>query len=116
MVSCASTTLERFSKIGGEMVPHIKVEDLLQNWPAPRKDLCRHRVPMRRKANASSCCTRWTSRTWKNARELGKTTCPPVAARKDQFLRIETLPYLVPESSTCAKRAIGAGDINTRSR
>jgi len=44
MVSCADRSLSRFSKIAGEMVPHIKVEDKLQGaGQRQRADVCGHR-------------------------------------------------------------------------
>jgi len=55
------TDLEPLQQIGGEMVPHIKVEDILQELAGVTEQaFVVTAVLTRRRASASLCCTRWT--------------------------------------------------------
>jgi acyl-[acyl-carrier-protein]-phospholipid O-acyltransferase/long-chain-fatty-acid--[acyl-carrier-protein] ligase len=89
--------LSRFSKIGGEMVPHIKVEETLHELaestdqvfavtaaPDEKKGerlIVLHTVP---DETLARCLTR-----------LGASDLPPLwRPRPDQFVRVEALPYL----------------------
>jgi acyl-[acyl-carrier-protein]-phospholipid O-acyltransferase/long-chain-fatty-acid--[acyl-carrier-protein] ligase len=89
--------LSRFSKIGGEMVPHIKVEDKLQEIagvtdqifavtavPDERKGerlIVLHTLPAEK---LEECLT-----------QLAKSDLPPLwKPRPDQFVHVDSLPYL----------------------
>jgi len=62
------------------------------------------RSPTRRRVNASRCSTRCRMRRW----SVASPASPPRTCRRcggprpDQFVRVEALPYLGTESSTCA--------------
>ena len=89
--------LSRFSKIGGEMVPHIKIEEKLQELAGlPEQSFVVTAVPDEKKgerlivlhtvsdAQVEDCLAR-----------LAKCDLPPLwRPRPDQFVRIESLPYL----------------------
>ena len=89
--------LSRFSKIGGEMVPHIKVEDLLQELAgAAEQTFVVTAVPDEKKGERLVVLhTLDESRLEECLEKLGKSDLPALwRPRKDQFVRIETLPYL----------------------
>lgn len=89
--------LTRFSKIGGEMVPHIKVEDKLHEIiGATEQVFAVTSVPDERKGERlivlhtlpddklQGCLT-----------QLGKSDLPPLwKPRPDQFVHVGSLPYL----------------------
>jgi acyl-[acyl-carrier-protein]-phospholipid O-acyltransferase/long-chain-fatty-acid--[acyl-carrier-protein] ligase len=87
--------LSRFSKIGGEMVPHIKVEELLQELAgATEQTFVVTAVPDERKGER--LVVLHTLNDVEGCLEkLGKSDLPALwRPRADQFLRIEKLPYL----------------------
>jgi len=89
--------LSRFSKIGGEMVPHIKVEDLLQELAgATEQTFVVTAVPDEKKGERLVVLHILDEPKLEECLEkLGKSDLPALwRPRKDQFLRIETLPYL----------------------
>src|SRR5713226_7816639 len=89
--------LSRFSKIGGEMVPHIKVEDLLQELAgATEQTFVVTAVPDEKKGERLVVLhTLDDSKLEECLEKLGKSDLPALwRPRKDQFLRIENLPYL----------------------
>jgi len=89
--------LSRFSKIGGEMVPHIKVEDLLQELAgATEQTFVVTAVPDEKKGERLVVLHTLAEPELEECLEkLGKSDLPALwRPRKDQFLRIETLPYL----------------------
>jgi acyl-[acyl-carrier-protein]-phospholipid O-acyltransferase/long-chain-fatty-acid--[acyl-carrier-protein] ligase len=89
--------LSRFSKIGGEMVPHIKVEDLLQEWAgATEQTFVVTAVPDERKGERLVVLhTLDEPRLEECLEKLGKSDLPALwRPRKDQFVRVENLPYL----------------------
>ncbi len=89
--------LSRFSKIGGEMVPHIKVEDILQELAgATEQTFVVTAVPDEKKGERLVVLHTLDERQMEECLEkLGKSDLPALwRPRKDQFLRIETLPYL----------------------
>jgi len=89
--------LSRFSKIGGEMVPHIKVEDILQELAgATEQTFVVTAVPDEKKGERLVVLHTLDERQLEECLEkLGKSDLPALwRPRKDQFLRIETLPYL----------------------
>ena len=89
--------LSRFSKIGGEMVPHIKVEDLLQELAgATEQTFVVTAVPDEKKGERLVVLHTLDERRLEECLEkLGKSDLPALwRPRKEQFLRIETLPYL----------------------
>jgi acyl-[acyl-carrier-protein]-phospholipid O-acyltransferase/long-chain-fatty-acid--[acyl-carrier-protein] ligase len=89
--------LSRFSKIGGEMVPHIKVEDLLQELVgATEQTFVVTAVPDEKKGERLVVLhTLDESKLEECLEKLGKSDLPALwRPRKDQFLRIENLPYL----------------------
>ena len=58
--------ISRFSKIGGEMVPHVKVEDDSSNSQvAAKSPLPLQACPTTRKGNDLSFCTSWIMPPWK---------------------------------------------------
>jgi acyl-[acyl-carrier-protein]-phospholipid O-acyltransferase/long-chain-fatty-acid--[acyl-carrier-protein] ligase len=89
--------LSRFSKIGGEMVPHIKVEDLLQELAgATEQTFVVTAVPDEKKGERLVVLhTLNDDRLEECLEKLGKSDLPALwRPRPDQFLRIEKLPYL----------------------
>src|SRR6266513_2861820 len=89
--------LSRFSKIGGEMVPHIKVEDILQELAGPTEQtFVVTAVPDEKKGERLVVLHTLDEHQLEECLEkLGKSDLPALwRPRKDQFLRIETLPYL----------------------
>jgi acyl-[acyl-carrier-protein]-phospholipid O-acyltransferase/long-chain-fatty-acid--[acyl-carrier-protein] ligase len=89
--------LSRFSKIGGEMVPHIKVEDLLQELAgATEQSFVVTAVPDEKKGERLVVLHTLEERLLEQCLEkLGKSDLPALwRPRPDQFLRIEKLPYL----------------------
>ena len=89
--------LSRFSKIGGEMVPHIKVEDLLQELAgATEQTFVVTAVPDEKKGERLVVLhTLNDERLEECLQKLAKSDLPALwRPRTDQFLRIEKLPYL----------------------
>ena len=89
--------LSRFSKIGGEMVPHIKVEDLLQELAgATEQTFVVTAVPDEKKGERLVVLhTLHDDRLEQCLEKLGKSDLPALwRPRADQFLRVEKLPYL----------------------
>jgi acyl-[acyl-carrier-protein]-phospholipid O-acyltransferase/long-chain-fatty-acid--[acyl-carrier-protein] ligase len=89
--------LSRFSKIGGEMVPHIKVEDILQELAgATEQTFVVTAVPDEKKGERLVVLHTLDETPLEECLEkLGKSDLPALwRPRKDQFLRVETLPYL----------------------
>ncbi|HKW65602.1 MAG TPA: acyl-[ACP]--phospholipid O-acyltransferase [Candidatus Acidoferrum sp.] len=89
--------LSRFSKIGGEMVPHIKVEDLLQELAgATDQTFVVTAVPDEKKGERLTVLhTLNDERLEECLQKLAKSDLPALwRPRPDQFLRIEKLPYL----------------------
>jgi acyl-[acyl-carrier-protein]-phospholipid O-acyltransferase/long-chain-fatty-acid--[acyl-carrier-protein] ligase len=89
--------LSRFSKIGGEMVPHIKVEDKLHELAhATEQVFVVTAVPDERKGERLMVL--YTLPEEKLEETLGllaKCDLPALwRPRRDQFLRVEKLPYL----------------------
>ena len=89
--------MSRFSKIGGEMVPHIKIEDKLQEIAGASEQIFAvTAVPDEKKGERlmvlhtlpeeklQECCS-----------QLSKSDLPALwKPRPDQFLHVEALPYL----------------------
>ena len=89
--------LSRFSKIGGEMVPHIKVEDLLQELAGvAEQTFVVTAVPDEKKGERLIVLhTLGEQPLLECLEKLGKSDLPALwRPRPDQFLRIEKLPYL----------------------
>jgi len=89
--------LTRFSKIGGEMVPHIKVEDLLQELAgATEQTFVVTSVPDEKKGERLMVLHTLDDPQLEDVLEkLGKAELPALWRPKpDQFIRIEALPYL----------------------
>ncbi len=89
--------LSRFSKIGGEMVPHIKVEDLLQELAgATEQTFVVTAVPDEKKGERLVVLHTLNDEPLEECLEkLGKSDLPALwRPRPDQFMRIEKLPYL----------------------
>jgi len=89
--------LSRFSKIGGEMVPHIKVEDLLQELAgATEQTFVVTAIPDEKKGEKLVVLhTLDNARLQECLEKLGKSDLPALwRPRPDHFLRIEKLPYL----------------------
>ena len=89
--------LSRFSKIGGEMVPHIKIEDLLQELAgATEQTFVVTAVPDEKKGERLIVLHTLVEPQLEECLEkLGKSDLPALwRPRPDQFLRIENLPYL----------------------
>jgi acyl-[acyl-carrier-protein]-phospholipid O-acyltransferase/long-chain-fatty-acid--[acyl-carrier-protein] ligase len=89
--------LSRFSKIGGEMVPHIKVEDLLQDLAgASEQTFVVTAIPDEKKGERLIVLHTLADPQLEECLEkLGKSDLPALwRPRPDQFLRIEKLPYL----------------------
>jgi acyl-[acyl-carrier-protein]-phospholipid O-acyltransferase/long-chain-fatty-acid--[acyl-carrier-protein] ligase len=89
--------LSRFSKIGGEMVPHIKVEDKLHELAhATEQMFVVTAVPDERKGERLMVLHTLPEDKLKETLELLlKCDLPALwRPRPDQFLRVEKLPYL----------------------
>jgi acyl-[acyl-carrier-protein]-phospholipid O-acyltransferase / long-chain-fatty-acid--[acyl-carrier-protein] ligase len=89
--------LSRFSKIGGEMVPHIKVEDKLQELAqAPEQMFVVTAVPDERKGERLMVLHTMPEESLKPVLEqLAKSDLPALwRPRGDQFVHVEKLPYL----------------------
>jgi acyl-[acyl-carrier-protein]-phospholipid O-acyltransferase / long-chain-fatty-acid--[acyl-carrier-protein] ligase len=89
--------LSRFSKIGGEMVPHIKVEETLQELAgASEQAFVVTAVPDEKKGERLIVLHTLSPEQLEQCLEkLAKSDLPALwRPRPDQFLRIETLPYL----------------------
>jgi acyl-[acyl-carrier-protein]-phospholipid O-acyltransferase/long-chain-fatty-acid--[acyl-carrier-protein] ligase len=89
--------LSRFSKIGGEMVPHIKVEDLLQELAgATEQTFVVTAIPDEKKGERLIVLhTLGEPQLEECLEKLGKSDLPALwRPRPEQFQRIEKLPYL----------------------
>jgi acyl-[acyl-carrier-protein]-phospholipid O-acyltransferase/long-chain-fatty-acid--[acyl-carrier-protein] ligase len=89
--------LSRFSKIGGEMVPHIKVEDKLHELAAATEQMfVVTAIPDEKKGERLIVLHTLGEKQLEECLEkLAKSDLPALwRPRPDQFLRIETLPYL----------------------
>jgi len=89
--------LTRFSKIGGEMVPHIKVEDLLQELAgATEQTFVVTSIPDEKKGERLMVLHTLDEPQLDEVLEkLSKADLPALWRPKgDQFLRVEALPYL----------------------
>jgi acyl-[acyl-carrier-protein]-phospholipid O-acyltransferase / long-chain-fatty-acid--[acyl-carrier-protein] ligase len=89
--------LSRFSKIGGEMVPHIKVEDKLQELAGASEQIfVVTAVPDEKKGERLIVLhTASEERLEESLAGLAKSDLPALwRPRRDQFVRIEKLPYL----------------------
>jgi len=89
--------LSRFSKIGGEMVPHIKVEEKLQEIAqATEQVFAVTAVPDEKKGERLIVLTTVSEEDLATILEgFAKADLPALwKPREDNFLRIEALPYL----------------------
>jgi acyl-[acyl-carrier-protein]-phospholipid O-acyltransferase/long-chain-fatty-acid--[acyl-carrier-protein] ligase len=89
--------LSRFSKIGGEMVPHIKVEEKLQELAGASEQLfVVTAVPDEKKGERLVVLHMLSEERLEECLiGLGKSDLPALwRPRRDQFVRIEKLPYL----------------------
>jgi acyl-[acyl-carrier-protein]-phospholipid O-acyltransferase/long-chain-fatty-acid--[acyl-carrier-protein] ligase len=89
--------LSRFSKIGGEMVPHIKVEDKLHELlEADGQVLAVTAIPDEKKGERLVVIHTLNDEQLKDVLEkMGKSDLPALwKPRPDQFLYVEKLPYL----------------------
>ncbi len=89
--------LSRFSKIGGEMVPHIKVEEKLQELADVAEQMfVVTAVPDEKKGERLIVLHTLADKPLEDCLErFAKCDLPPLwRPRPDQFLRIEKLPYL----------------------
>lgn len=99
--------LSRFSKIGGEMVPHLRIEELLVNllgWEEEEIRLAVTAVPDSRKGERIVVLHTGLERTPEQlCRELGARGLPPIwLPAPDSFLQVEAIPLL------------GSGKLNLR--
>jgi len=89
--------LSRFSKIGGEMVPHRKVEDLLQELAGlSEQTFVVTSVPDEKKGERLMVLhTLEEPQLEECLKKLAQSELPALwRPRPDQFLRVEALPYL----------------------
>ena len=89
--------LSRFSKIGGEMVPHIKVEEELQEIAgATEQVFAVTAVPDEKKGERLVVLhTLAEEKLQECLIQLSRSDLPPLwKPRADQFVRVESLPYL----------------------
>jgi acyl-[acyl-carrier-protein]-phospholipid O-acyltransferase / long-chain-fatty-acid--[acyl-carrier-protein] ligase len=89
--------MSRFSKIGGEMVPHIKVEEKLQELSAaPEQVFVVTAVPDEKKGERLIILHTLDEQGLKEVlTKLGELDLPALwKPRPDQFRRIEAMPYL----------------------
>jgi acyl-[acyl-carrier-protein]-phospholipid O-acyltransferase/long-chain-fatty-acid--[acyl-carrier-protein] ligase len=89
--------LSRFSKIGGEMVPHIKVEEKLQELAGAAEQIfVVTAIPDEKKGERLIVLhTLAEEKLQECLEQFAKSDLPALwRPRADQFVRIETLPYL----------------------
>ena len=89
--------LSRFSKIGGEMVPHIKVEETLQELAGASEQMfVVTAVPDEKKGERLIVLhTLSEEELEESLAGLAKSDLPALwRPRRDQFVRVEKLPYL----------------------
>jgi acyl-[acyl-carrier-protein]-phospholipid O-acyltransferase/long-chain-fatty-acid--[acyl-carrier-protein] ligase len=89
--------LSRFSKIGGEMVPHIKIEEKLQELAEISEQVFAvTAIPDEKKGERLIVLHSLPEEALRQCQEkLAKSDLPALwKPRADQFLHIETLPYL----------------------
>jgi acyl-[acyl-carrier-protein]-phospholipid O-acyltransferase/long-chain-fatty-acid--[acyl-carrier-protein] ligase len=89
--------LSRFSKIGGEMVPHIKVEDKLQEIAGATEQIFAvTAIPDERKGERLIVLHTLTNEKLEEClTQLTKSDLPPLwRPRPDQFVHVDSLPYL----------------------
>ena len=89
--------LSRFSKIGGEMVPHIKIEDKLHELAeATEQQFAVTAIPDESKGERLVVLHTLNGEKLNRVLEkLGRCDLPPLwRPRADCFVPIETLPYL----------------------
>ncbi|HYK39799.1 MAG TPA: acyl-[ACP]--phospholipid O-acyltransferase, partial [Candidatus Eremiobacteraceae bacterium] len=89
--------LSRFSKIGGEMVPHIKIEDKLQEIAqATEQVFAVTAVPDEKKGERLIVLTTLPEdELSKTIEQFAKAELPALwKPRADNFMRIDSLPYL----------------------
>jgi acyl-[acyl-carrier-protein]-phospholipid O-acyltransferase/long-chain-fatty-acid--[acyl-carrier-protein] ligase len=89
--------LSRFSKIGGEMVPHIKIEDKLHELAeATEQVFAVTAVPDERKGERIIVLHTLTEGSLRECLDrLAKSDLPALwKPRPDQFIQLQTLPYL----------------------
>jgi len=89
--------LSRFSKVGGEMVPHIKVEEKLQELAdASEQVFAVTAIPDEKKGERLVVFHRLADKDLRECLEkLAKSDLPALwRPRPDQFLSIRALPYL----------------------
>ena len=89
--------LSRFSKIGGEMVPHIKIEDKLQEISGALEQVFAvTAVPDEKKGERLIVLhTLPQDKLQECLAQLAKSDLPPLwKPRPDQFVHVESLPYL----------------------
>jgi acyl-[acyl-carrier-protein]-phospholipid O-acyltransferase / long-chain-fatty-acid--[acyl-carrier-protein] ligase len=89
--------LSRFSKIGGEMVPHIKVEDKLHEIAGATEQIFAvTAVPDEKKGERLIVLhTLPEDKLQECVAQLGKSELPQLwKPRQDQFVHIDALPYL----------------------
>ena len=89
--------LSRFSKIGGEMVPHIKVEETLQELAgAAEQSFVVTAVPDEKKGERLIVLHTLSEDKLQQVFErLGKSELPTLwRPRRDQFVSVDKLPYL----------------------
>ena len=89
--------LSRFSKIGGEMVPHIKVEDKLQELAgATEQVFAVTAVPDEKKGERLMVLhTLKDEQIAECVAQVAKSDLPPLwKVRSDQFVHVDALPYL----------------------
>jgi len=89
--------LSRFSKIGGEMVPHIKIEDKLHEIAGTTEQLFAvTAIPDEKKGERLIIVhTLPAERLQDCVGQLAKSDLPPLwKPRADQFIHVDSLPYL----------------------
>ncbi|HEX4202475.1 MAG TPA: hypothetical protein VHY59_13220, partial [Chthoniobacterales bacterium] len=94
---CITDRLSRFSKIGGEMVPHIKVEEKLHEIiGATEQAFAVTAVPDEKKGERLIVIHILSEEKLQECFiQLGKAEFPALGKpRPDQFVHVEALPYL----------------------
>jgi acyl-[acyl-carrier-protein]-phospholipid O-acyltransferase/long-chain-fatty-acid--[acyl-carrier-protein] ligase len=89
--------MSRFSKIGGEMVPHIKVEDKLHEIAGATEQIFAvTAVPDEKKGERLMVLhTLPDEKLQECLVQVSKSDLPPLwKPRSDQFVRVQSLPYL----------------------
>ena len=93
---CITDRLSRFSKIGGEMIPHIKIEELLHQILNESEQVCAvTSLPDEKKGEKLIVLHTKAFDIEEAAKKLAENGLPPLwIPKRENFYRIDSLPLL----------------------